>query len=65
MKIQKTVKFLNLIKIDINWIGVFLRACRCLLELIKFSKEYHPKGYLLHQLYFVFVSPVYLVLVSF
>ena len=42
MKIQKKVKFLNLINVHIIWIGVFFNACMCILELSKFCTEYQP-----------------------
>ena len=58
MKIQKNVKSLNLMNVDINWIGVFFSSCRCLSELNKFCREYHLEHYLLHQRYFVFVSHI-------
>lgn len=45
-------KILNL-KIDTNRAGVFLRLCRCLLELKKFHRGFHPEHCLNHLVCFV------------
>ena len=66
MKIQKKVKFLNLMYIlsELESFLAHVGAFRVEQVLYGISTS-HPEGYLFHQLHFVFVSFVYLFLASF